>query len=78
MENLRGKVALITGAGQGIGEAITIELAACGAEVAVVDINISQAEKVAKKIESSDGKAFSLKADVSLVEEVETMIEEDV
>ncbi len=76
MEDLRGKVALVTGAGQGIGEAIAIELAACGAEVAVIDIRLSKAERVANKIESSEGKAFPLKADVSLVEDVKTMVEE--
>ncbi len=76
MENLIGKVALVTGAGQGIGEAIAVELASCGAQVAVVDINLSQAEKVAKQIRSNEQKAFSLNADVSIVEEVRTMFEE--
>ena len=75
VEDLRGKVALVTGAGQGIGQAIAIELAACGAEVAVVDINLSQAEEAAKRIGSSGGKAFPLKVDVSVAEEVKTMVE---
>ena len=76
MEDLRGKVALVTGAGQGIGEAIATELAACGAEVAVVDINLSQAEEAAKQIELGKGKAFPLKVDVSVAEEVKAMVEE--
>ena len=76
MEDLRGEVALVTGAGQGIGEAIAAELAACGAQVAVVDINLPQAEKVAERIGSSGGNAFPLKADVGVFEEVKTMVAE--
>ncbi len=77
MEDLRGKVAIVTGAGQGIGEAIASELAACGAQVAVIDIDLLQAEKTATEIESSGNTAvFPLKADVSVVEEVKAMVEE--
>jgi 3-oxoacyl-[acyl-carrier protein] reductase len=77
MEDLRGKIAIVTGAGNGIGEAIASELAACGAQVAVIDINLSRAEKTVKQIESSGAKvAFPFKADVSVVEEVKAMVEE--
>jgi len=75
MENLTGNIALVTGAGQGIGKAIAIELAACGAQVAVVDINLPQAEKVTAQIKLNKGKAFPIQADVSAVEEVKAMTE---
>jgi 2-epi-5-epi-valiolone dehydrogenase / demethylgadusol O-methyltransferase len=47
-----GKTALVTGAGQGIGEAFAHALAQAGARVAIVDVNGANAEKVAKAIRS--------------------------
>ena len=59
------KVAVVTGAGQGIGETYAKSLAAEGARVVVADLNDEQAARVAKEIESSGGAALAVKVDVS-------------
>jgi NAD(P)-dependent dehydrogenase (short-subunit alcohol dehydrogenase family) len=71
---LENKVAVITGAGGGIGEATAKLFASEGAKIAVVDINIEQAERVAKEIGEAGGEALALKLDVSSREEVEKMV----
>jgi 3-oxoacyl-[acyl-carrier protein] reductase len=60
-----GKVAIVTGAGQGIGEAYAKALAAEGARVCVADINDSQATRVAKEIEEAGGASFVATVDVA-------------
>ena len=62
---LKGQRALVTGGGSGIGEAICIAFANEGATVAVVDINLEGAERVASKINSTKGQASAYKLDVS-------------
>jgi 3-oxoacyl-[acyl-carrier protein] reductase len=76
MKDLQGKVALVTGAGQGIGEAIAMELADCGSSVALVDLNLAGAEHVSRKLARTSGAAFPVKADVSLPEDVESAVEQ--
>ncbi|MGI6443131.1 MAG: 3-oxoacyl-[acyl-carrier-protein] reductase [Synergistaceae bacterium] len=71
---LEKKVALVTGAGRGIGRAIAIELAKDGCAVAVnYNKSSAAAEKVVKEIELLGGMAMSIKADVSCYEEVKEM-----
>ena len=72
---LEGQVAIITGAGQGIGRAIALTLAREGAAVAVNDINLELAKNVADEIKSQGGRAEPVKADVSHKEEVITLVE---
>lgn len=60
-----GKVALVTGAGQGIGRAIALRLARDGADVAVVDVNADKARAVADEVRAIGRSAASLVADVS-------------
>jgi NAD(P)-dependent dehydrogenase (short-subunit alcohol dehydrogenase family) len=60
-----GRVAIVTGAGQGIGEAYAKALAAEGARVGIADLNDAQAARVAKEIESVGGTALSVKVDVA-------------
>ncbi|KEZ48091.1 MULTISPECIES: SDR family oxidoreductase [Metabacillus] len=70
--NLSGKVAIVTGASSGIGEAAAIKLAEQGAKVALLDIKEENAESVKKKIEEINGEAIILECDVSDAERMET------
>lgn len=62
--SLQDKVAIVTGAGQGLGEAIAHALAAAGAKVAVNDLNPDRAERVAAAIRAAGGAAIGVMADV--------------
>jgi NAD(P)-dependent dehydrogenase (short-subunit alcohol dehydrogenase family) len=73
---LEGQVAIVTGAGQGIGRAIAKTLAGEGAAVVVNDIDLEKASKVAEEIKSQGGRALSIKADVSNKEEVNSLVEQ--
>jgi NAD(P)-dependent dehydrogenase (short-subunit alcohol dehydrogenase family) len=65
MTDLAGKVALVTGGAQGLGEAICHALAAAGMIVLVADIREETAEKVASEIGAEGGKAIALRLDVT-------------
>jgi 2-epi-5-epi-valiolone dehydrogenase / demethylgadusol O-methyltransferase len=71
---LDGRVAVITGAGQGIGEAFAYALAQAGAGVAVVDVNDASAEKVAKAIRADKREALAIACDVTHPDQVEMMV----
>jgi meso-butanediol dehydrogenase/(S,S)-butanediol dehydrogenase/diacetyl reductase len=60
-----GKVALITGGGQGIGQAIAERLHADGFKVAIADLNIETARSVAENLGGRNGGAIALKANVA-------------
>ncbi|MBV9996672.1 MAG: SDR family oxidoreductase [Caulobacteraceae bacterium] len=60
---LQGKVALVIGGGQGIGEASALCLAHAGAAVAVVDIEADRAQKVCDEVVGAGGKAIAIAAD---------------
>lgn len=62
---LKGKVAIVTGAGQGIGEAFALGFAREGAKVIVADINVANAERVAAEIRKNNGEALAVHVDVS-------------
>ncbi|PZL98968.1 acetoin reductase [Pantoea graminicola] len=73
---MKNRVALVTGAGQGIGEAIALRLARDGLAVAVADFNEETAHLVAEKINQQGGKAIALKVDVSQRDQVMAAVEE--
>jgi 3-oxoacyl-[acyl-carrier protein] reductase len=71
---LTGKVALVTGAAQGIGKAIALLLARNGADLVVSDINLEKAEETAKEIRAIGPKAMAVKVDVANWSDVERMV----
>lgn len=77
LQQLKDKVAIVTGASRGIGKATAIELARYGAKVVVNYARSSNAaDEVVKEIVESGGEAIALKADVSQAEEVDNLIKE--
>jgi 2-hydroxycyclohexanecarboxyl-CoA dehydrogenase len=77
MQNLldmKGRVALVTGAGQGIGRQIALHLAGHGADVIVNDFFLDRAETVAKEVDAAGGHALALQADVSDFESVRALV----
>lgn len=72
---INGKVALVTGAGQGIGRGIALRLAEDGADIAVVDLNEEKMNAVADEVRAKGRKATVIKADVSKRDEVYAAID---
>jgi len=65
MAELRGRVAIVTGAGQGIGRGTALELAKAGANLALADINGQTIEKVKREVEEIGAEALTVQMDVS-------------
>ncbi|MEM3526606.1 MAG: glucose 1-dehydrogenase [Candidatus Jordarchaeaceae archaeon] len=78
MKKLEGKVAVITGAGSGIGRATALLFAQEGAKVVVVDINDDAGKETVKMIKDKGGEAIFVHADVSRAEEVKNMVKKAV
>ena len=76
MFSLNGKVALVTGASQGIGRAIAVALASAGARVALAARNEQKLAEVAGQIQSAGGEALSIKMDVAEPEEIKSAFQQ--
>jgi len=74
MFDLKGKVAIITGARRGMGRTHAIALAKAGAKVIVSDISLEDCQKVVDEIKREKGEAMAVKCDVTKKEEVDEMV----
>ena len=72
MFEFNDKVAIVTGAASGLGEAISRELAACGARLVLADLNVDRAHALAAEI--GDDSAIPLRTDVATAADVEAMV----
>ena len=73
-ERLDGKVALVTGAGSGIGRASAVALAREGARVVVTDIAVEGGQETVETIRNNGGEAIFVRADVTSTGDIEAMI----
>ena len=74
--DLTDKVAIVTGAGQGIGRAIALRLAGAGATVVIAEMNCTVGETVAKEIEALGGKSLVVEVDVSKRDQTQRMAQQ--
>jgi NAD(P)-dependent dehydrogenase (short-subunit alcohol dehydrogenase family) len=72
---LAGRIALVTGGGQGIGREIARTLAAAGADIAIADINVETAGEAAREVEATGRRAFVIRTDVADPTSVESAVE---
>jgi sorbose reductase len=73
--SLAGRTALVTGGGQGIGQALAHGLAEAGADVAILDVNEDTARAVAAEIAALGRRSLALRTDVTVRSEVEAAVE---
>ncbi len=73
---LSGKIALVTGAAQGIGREIALALAEDGADVAICDVNLDAAQKTAADIGAKGRRSLAVKANVAASAEATAMIDQ--
>src|SRR5437762_5451029 len=72
---LAGKVAVVTGGGSGIGRGIVLALAQEGADIAIPDIQVINADKVAVEVKALGRKALAMKTDVTSSADVKAMVD---
>ena len=72
--NLADRMAVVTGAGSGLGRAIALALAARGARVATVDLDAASAEETAKMIGAAGGGAAAFRADTSVAADIDRAV----
>src|SRR6266446_3769995 len=75
MARLEGKVAIVTGGGSGIGRGIVLAMAKEGADIAISDIQVLNAEKVATEVKALGRKVVAMKTDVTSSADVKAMVD---
>jgi len=73
---LKGKKAIVTGAGQGIGRSIALKMAQEGADVVIAEMNPNTGTQTAKEIETLGRKALSISVDVANQKQVQVMVDQ--
>jgi 2-deoxy-D-gluconate 3-dehydrogenase len=76
--DLSGKVAIVTGAAQGIGKGIALRLADAGARIIIADVNLEAAQKTAAEMKKDGFNAEAVQADISKVADAEKMVKETI
>lgn len=77
-EDLKNKVAIITGGRQGMGKAHSLKLAQQGCKVVVSDVSQEDCQKVVDEIKAIGGEAIAIKCDISQKAEVEAMVQKTI
>jgi 3-oxoacyl-[acyl-carrier protein] reductase len=75
MNNLHRRVALVTGAGRGIGKAVSVSLAKAGCRVVLAARTREQIEAVQKEILSQGGEALAIPTDLTVDEDIQRLVE---
>lgn len=75
MSDMKGKVALITGAGQGIGQGIALAMAAAGADVVLGGRTLAKVQETAKLVEKRGARALALSCDVKNADDLKAMVD---
>jgi NAD(P)-dependent dehydrogenase (short-subunit alcohol dehydrogenase family) len=72
---LQEKIAIVTGAGQGIGKAVALRLAREGANVVIADVNLKTAQQTSEEIQALNRRALACHIDIANVAEIQSMID---
>jgi NADP-dependent 3-hydroxy acid dehydrogenase YdfG len=75
VNTLAGKIAIVTGAGRGIGRAVASDLAGCGCRVILTARTLAQLEQVQEEISTSGGEAMTVAADLTRDDEIQRFVE---
>jgi 3-oxoacyl-[acyl-carrier protein] reductase len=76
MDDLKGKVSIVTGSSMGIGKEIAVRLARDGSDIVIADIEKEPGERVSEEIRSMGRKAVFFKVDVTQWDQIKAMVDE--